>query len=186
MTEQENITSNTEEFVNETLEEEIDVDEDVSEWDLTQEDEEKLALAQKVKELEEKNQKLYEKMKSWYKKWTNLKQKISTDYVSKDEVRNIMEQVQKEKEDELRLVDTFEDAKELLTEVKKFAKDKWLSIEDSYAFVKGKMLADDGYRNQILESRVGNHGSFVKNDLKSKADNIFSKWPRISMIGKQD
>jgi len=193
---QEEITTNTE--VTEGNEEEIVVEEEEEEstdWgeadegeadteddvdgDEPETDDEKEALRKELDELKNKNQKLYQKLKSGYKKGAEIKK----DYVSKDDVEQIIRKVQTEKEQEISFVSKYEDASDYLPEIKKVMKEDGISIDKAYALVKGKMLFDEAYKNQLLESRTWNHWDLVKKQ-SSRADDIFSKWPKISMIGK--
>lgn len=116
-------TKTTEE---EIVEEETTTDDEESEdseenEDTNEEvDEEKSALAKKVEELEAKNKSLYEKIKSGYKK--HAKTKEST--LPKEQVKQIMEEILKEETAERKFLETYEDGKELLTEVKKLKEEK--------------------------------------------------------------
>lgn len=135
----------------------------------------------KIAELEEKNAKLYNKLKGWYKKHVATKEVIKQDFVSKDDVKNLIREVETEKQQEQNLINTFDDAAELMDEINKVKSEKGLNINEAYALVKGKMMSDENYRNQINQTRTQNHWSFIKTELKSKADSIFAKWPKISM-----
>ena len=146
------VTTNTE--VIEDNEEEIVVDEEIEEEEV---DEEKLEIIRERDELREKNAKLYQKLKSGYKKGTEAKEAMKTGYVSKDDVKNIILETQKEMKAEADFVQRFEDANDYLPEIKKIMGEKNVGIDDAYALVKGKMMFDEGYKNQMLQSRTGNH-----------------------------
>jgi len=63
--------------------------------------------------------------------------------MSKDEVKAIMKEIYKEENETKQLVEKYEDAKDLLPEAQKVAKEKNLSVTDAYAFVKGRMFTDE-------------------------------------------
>lgn len=171
--------TNEEEIESEETTSEEESDETSDDVETEETDEEKAALKKQIEELTNKNQKLYQKLKSGYKKGVKVKESVKKDYVSKDDLRLMMDEINKEKEDESLLINTYDDAAELMPEIKAAAKEMWLSINKAYALVKGQMMTDEAYRNQVMQTRTANHWSFTKKQ-SSKADEIFSKWPKIS------
>lgn len=184
-----NLENDVTEDVTETVEENIDdvekstVEEDeeeeveeVEEEELS--DDEKELMAERIRELEEKNKKLAQKVKQGYKKWVQKIHDVKQNYVSKDDVKKIFDEIQSEKKAEATLLEKYEDAKEILPEIQKIKDEKWLSIDEAYALVKGKMFTDEWYRNQILGDRSSNYGSFMKWDINKASP--FGKWPKIS------
>ena len=130
----------------------------------------------KIAELENKNKSLYEKLKWGYKKHA----KVNENYVSKDEVKNLIKEVETERLKETELINKYDDAKELLPEVRKLQREKWLDIDTAYDLVRWKMLRDEWYRNQIQSERTANYGTMKQTEAKTKADSIFSQWPKIA------
>ena len=155
------ITSDAEVIIDN--EEELD---DNGEWaddELTETVEEKVArIEDENRELIEKNKRLYQKTKQWYKKGNELKKAVDRDYVSKDDVKNIMLETQREIQQENSFIAKYEDANDFLPEIKKVMSEDKISLEKAYALVKGKMMYDEGYRNQMMQSRTWNHGSLTK------------------------
>lgn len=167
-----------------TEEEEDDEEESGTEEGWEEEDVEE--MKQRLQELEENNsklteekQKLYKKLKSWYKKGKNLKEKVESEYVSKDDVRELLNEIQSEEKEHIRLKDSYDDFEDLYPEAKKLKDEKGLDLEDAYLLVHWKVMKDEGYRNQILGKRAGNYGQMSKTSLSSKADAIFAKKPKI-------
>ena len=175
--------TNTEDIVIDVEEEDVTTDEEEIEEEQT--DEEKEELRRELEDLKQKNAKLYDKLKSWYKKGKETKDSLKRDYVSKEDVRKIFDEVQKDKEDEANLVAKYEDAKDLLPEAKKIATEKGLSITDAYALVKWKMFDDEWYRNQIHSQRTALNGDVVKKEAWFKYAHLFTT-PAVSKPRKED
>lgn len=139
-------------------EEEIDL-----EWDEWDDEEGDIDPKDKIiKELEAKNAKLYQKLKSGYKKGADVKEQIKSNYVSKDELEKLLEETQTKRELESKFISSHEDAEDYLSEIKKVMNEDKISIEKAYALVKWRMLYDEGYKNQLLQSRTWNHGTMKK------------------------
>ena len=170
----------TEEEVVETETEEEETDES-ADWDDDATDEEKEELRKKVEELESKNKSLYDKLKSGYKKH----QKSKTESLSKDDVKKMMEDIYREETQEKKLVESYEDAKELLPEIKKLQQEKWFDIDTAYDVVKWKMLRDEGYRNQALGERSKNFGTMEKKEAWFKYKHLFTT-PKIARPRNED
>lgn len=149
-------------------------------------DEEKEALRKENEDLKNKNKSLYEKLKWGYKKHAQVKEAVKKDFVSKDDVRSILKEIETDRVLEQKLIKQYEDAEELLPEIHKIKEEKNLSIDEAYALVKGKLMSDEQYRNQVNQWRTANHWTFRQAELKTKADNIFSQWPKISKPIKED
>ena len=166
----------------ETTTEDVET-EDSEEEEVTNEevDEEKSALAKKVEELEAKNKSLYDKIKSGYKK--HAKTKEST--LPKEQVKQIMEEILKEETAERKFLETYEDGKELLPEINKLREEKWLDLDTAYDVVKGKMLRDEWYKNQILGERAKNYGKFEKKEPWFKYNHLFTT-PSVSKPRNKD
>lgn len=147
-------------------EEEIDLEEDVTAGEQDEEEDED-PRDLKIKKLEEKNHKLYQKLKSGYKKGKETKDAIKEGFVSKEDVKNLVLETQRELQAENAFVSTYEDAKELLPEIKKVMSEDKISIEKAYALIKGKMMFDDGYKNQMMQYRTSTTGSMSKTDVGS-------------------
>lgn len=161
------ITPDTE--VTEGNEEELDDNTEETTEDGDQENgtaetvEEKLARIEKEKEeLVEKNKNLYQKLKSWYKKGNEIKKTVEKNYVSKDDVKNVILEAQREIQQENDFISKHDDASDLLPEIKKVMSEDKISLDKAYALVKGKMMYDEGYRNQMMQSRTWNHGNLTK------------------------
>lgn len=90
----------------------------------------------KIKELEEKNQKLYQKLKSGYKKSKEVKETIKDSFVSKDDVKNLILETQRELKAEQDFISNYEDANDFMPEIKKVMAEDKISIEKAYALVK--------------------------------------------------
>lgn len=120
-------------------------------------------IEQEKEELLEKNKNLYQKIKDWYKKGNKIKESVKEWFVSKDEVKNLIKEVQKESQQENDFVTKYDDAKDFLPEIRKVMDEDGISIDKAYALIKGKMMYDDGYKNQMMQSRTWNHGSITKN-----------------------
>lgn len=180
------VTTNTESEViaeEEAVETETEEDDsyESNDWDDDATDEEKEILRKKVEELESKNKSLYDKLKSGYKKH----QKSKTESLSKDDVKKMMEEIYREETQEKKLIESYEDAKELLPEIKKLQQEKWFDIDTAYDVVKWKMLRDEGYRNQILGERSKNYGNMEKKPAWSKYKHLFTT-PKIARPRNDD
>jgi hypothetical protein len=121
------INDNEEQNLDETILTDDEIEEmDEDEEESLQEDESeklkaKLAkIEQEKKELEEKNQKLYKKLKTGYKKH----QETKVDSLSKEEVRQMLLELKQDEQAEATLKASYEDAEELLPEVKKYKEEK--------------------------------------------------------------
>jgi hypothetical protein len=147
-------------------EEEIVTDNDLNGEDQEEEEDED-PRDLKIKELEEKNQKLYQKLKSGYKKGKETREAIKEGYVSKDDVKKIVLETQNEIRAEQDFISTYEDAKDFLPEIKKVMAEDKISIDKAYALIKGKMQFDDGYRNQLMQYRTNTTGNITKSEVGS-------------------
>lgn len=136
-----------------------------------------------IAKLEEEKKRLYDKLKSGYKK--HAQNKNTT--LPKEEVKKMMEEIYKEESQEKQLVETYEDAKELLPEIKKLQKEKWFDIDTAYDVVKWKMLRDEWYRNQIIGERSKNYGTMERKETSTfkKYEHLFTV-PKVSIPRKQD
>lgn len=163
-------TSTDEETLDEdeTSTDEYDKEEDAEdeEWFVKLKKEEHEALIKKLAKAEKK-------LWKWYKKSAESK----ANFITKENLREFLEKVDTDKKSEAELVEKFDDAKELLPEIRKISSEKWLSIDEAYWLVKHKMLADEWYRNQINEARTTTTGTMKKNGVDTTFAKVFSQWP---------
>jgi hypothetical protein len=171
----------TEEEVVETEEETLEDELEEDDLEEEQTDEEKEQLRIENEELKNKNKSLYEKLKSGYKKHAKTKETT----LPKEEVKKIMEEIIKEETAEKKFLESNEDAKDLLPEIKKLQKEKWLDIDTAYDVVRGKMLRDEWYKNQILGERAANYGKMEKKEPWFKYAHLFTT-PVVSRPREQD
>jgi len=148
-----------------------DKERDDDEW----EDEDKTDYKKKYEEEKTRVDKLSSKLKKGYKKHWEIKAKALT----QDDLEVFQQKLETQRKEEYDLIDKFPDAKTQVSDLRKLANDKDLSLDDAYLILNKKRFTDPTYENNRRNWRTSINWNFTHKEAVSVADKIFAKKPKF-------
>ena len=126
-----------------------------------------------------RNEKLSSKLKKGYKKHWEDKAKSLTRAEAKEMQLDFQTKMEKQREEEIELLEKFPEARKSMIATRKIANDKDIPLDVAYLMANKDKYLDPSYENTRKDWRTGIDWRFTTKQAKSKADQIFSKWPKF-------